>query len=83
MARANNLTDGYCLKTPSNIRYVFYKQNTSSIQMDLSEMAGTQPAIAVDTKKEYVEIDLGTLDPTNQVWAAPYQSDWAIAVGRE
>jgi len=81
MVRANHLTNGYCLKRPSNTCYVFYKKSTSSIQMDLSGMAGSQPALAVDAKLEYAEIDLGTLNPTNQTWTAPYSSDWAIAVG--
>lgn len=81
IARANNLTDGYSLKTPDNINYVFYKENTSSIQMQLSGMSSSQPAIAIDTKKAYEEISLGMLSTTNQTWAAPYVSDWAIAVG--
>ena len=81
MARANSLTDGYCLKTTTNDNYVFYKESTSSVQMDLSGMAGSSPAIAVDTKLSYAEIDLGTLSTTNQTWTAPYVSDWSIAVG--
>ena len=44
-------------------------------------MAGLQPAIALDTKKGYAELDLGLLDPTERTWRAPYRSDWAIAVG--
>jgi hypothetical protein len=81
MEPANNLTDGYALKTPANAHYVFYKQDTSSIQMNLSKMSGSQPAIAVDAKLEYVEINLGPLTAKNQTWTAPRVSDWAIAVG--
>ncbi len=81
MVSANQLSDGYCLKSPSNTRYVFYRENTSSIQIDLSKMAGAQQAIAVDTKLAYAEIDLNMLSPANQTWTAPYSSDWAIAVG--
>ncbi|MBW1744925.1 MAG: fibronectin type III domain-containing protein [Deltaproteobacteria bacterium] len=44
-------------------------------------MAEAQQAVAVNTKIAYAEIDLGTLNPTNQTWTAPYSSDWAIAVG--
>jgi len=82
MERANNLSDGYCLKTPTNDNYVFYKENTNSVQMDLSGMTSGNSAVAVDTKLSYAEIDLGTLSATNQTWPAPYVSDWAIAVGR-
>jgi len=81
MERANNLTDGYCLKTTTNDNYVFYKESTNSVQMDLTDMAGSSPAIAVDTKLSYAEINLGTLNTTNQTWTAPYVSDWAIAIG--
>ena len=81
MQRANALTDGYALKTPDNKHYVFYQEDASSIRLNLSGMAGLQPAVAVDTKKPYTEISLGILDATSQQWAAPYISDWAIAVG--
>jgi hypothetical protein len=30
---------------------------------------------------EYKEIDIGTLDPADQLWEVPYKSDWAIAIG--
>ncbi|MCH8040993.1 MAG: tandem-95 repeat protein [Nitrospinae bacterium] len=78
---ADTLTDGHALKTPANTHYVFYKENTSTISMDLSSAVGVLPAIAVDTKLSYVEIDFGALSATNQTWTAPYQSDWAVAVG--
>jgi hypothetical protein len=80
-ARANNLTDGSALKTPSNDLYVFYKENTTTIRMNLSGMVGVQQAVAVDTKKAYSEIALGTLNPSDQTWTAPYTSDWAVAIG--
>jgi len=81
MVRCSNLTDGVCLKTSTNADYIVYKENTSSIQMNLSEMAGSQQAIAIDATKVYAEIDLGLLGAANQTWSAPYVSDWAIAVG--
>ena len=81
MFRCNSLTDGVCLQQPDNAHFLFYKEDTSSIQLNLSGMTGAQTAIAVDTKLAYVEIDLGTLNTLNQTWSAPYISDWAIAVG--
>jgi hypothetical protein len=79
LARANDLTDGVCLKTPDNTRYVFYKQDAESIQLDLSRMKTAQPMIALDalTGKEIS----GRLSAHRQVWRAPHKSDWAIAVG--
>ena len=81
MDRANDLTDGYCLKAADNTRYVFYKEDATSIEMNLGGMNGLQPAMAVDTKTDYTEIPLGQLNPEAQTWTAPYSSDWAIAVG--
>jgi len=83
MSPSNNLTtNGYVLKSSDNKNYVFYNENTSSVQLNLSGMAGSQPAIAIDTKKAYSEINVGTLNSSNSSWQAPYKSDWAIAVGK-
>ena len=81
MVRDNAITDGACLKTPDGARCVFYREDATSIQMDLSAMGGPQGAVAVDTLRRYAEIALGELDPQKTVWKAPYKSDWAIAVG--
>ncbi len=59
MVRANELTDGHCLKTPDKTKYVFYKENADTIRLDLSAAAAALKAVAVDTTKEYREIDLG------------------------
>ncbi len=81
LVRDNRLTDGRCLKRPGKGHYLFYKEGAASVLMDLSEMSGTQHAVAVDARKPYTEIDLGPLPPSRQTWTAPHQSDWAIAVG--
>jgi len=82
MHRANSLSNGaYVLSVLSKLHCVFYNENASSIQMDLSRMPGEQPAIAVDTKKQYKEIRIGTLSAKEHLWKAPYRSDWAVAVG--
>ncbi len=81
MVRDNSITDGVALKTPNNKLFVFYKEDTEAIEMNLSSMPNSAKAVAVDTKKPYKEIDLGTLDSKPQTWQAPYQSDWAVAVG--
>ena len=78
--RANDLTDGFALRR-SNTFYVFYRENRSSITMDLSGMDGPRRAVAIDTRKAYEEIPLGTLAPGSHRFDAPYRSDWAVAVG--
>lgn len=77
----NWITDGCALRLPANTHFVFYKEDAISIQIDLSAMNGRQSAIAVDTKLPYREINLGDFNPILQTWVAPYQSDWALAVG--
>jgi len=81
MAHDNGIADGYCLRTADRVNYVVYKQDTSSIEMDLSGMSSPQPAVAVDTAKAYREIEVGTLSPGKHTWEAPHKSDWALAVG--
>jgi lysophospholipase L1-like esterase len=81
MERANTLTDGVALKTQDNNNYVFYKEDTASIQVDLSGMSGSQRVIAVDALQAYSEIDLGVLAPGVHTINLPSTSDWAIAIG--
>lgn len=81
MAPANELTNGYCLSAPNSKQYIFYGESTSLIHMNLSDMKGEQPAVAVDLTTGYKEIQLGRLLPGSHDWKAPYTADWAIAVG--
>jgi hypothetical protein len=65
-------------------RLVLYQQDTDTITVDLSAMPSAQPAVALDTRSgEYVELDLGVLEPMEQTLTLPYPSDWAIAIGAE
>lgn len=79
--RANSLTNGFALKNQTNDAFVFYKEDTTSIQLDLSAATSSLPAFAIDTKGNYLEVDLGLLLAENQTWTAPYSSDWVLAVG--
>ncbi|MHC4366267.1 MAG: DUF5060 domain-containing protein [Planctomycetota bacterium] len=83
MQRTNHLGKGsYVLSVPSGGNYVFYKEDASSIHLDLSGTTGAQSAVAVDAKKQYNEIRIGVLSAKENVWKAPYRSDWAVAVGQ-
>jgi hypothetical protein len=64
-----------------NARYVFYREDATSIHMELSGMSGPAPAVVVDTRKSYAEIRIGSLIPDEHTWQAPYASDWTVAVG--
>ncbi|MFW6185445.1 MAG: DUF5060 domain-containing protein [Halobacteriota archaeon] len=81
LERCNELTDGYCLKTSDNKNYIFYKEKTSSIQIDLSGTSGSQKAAAVDANESYTEIVKGALSPGKYTIDLGTNSDWAIAVG--
>jgi len=83
MQRDNELSSNgaYVLKNADGTHYVLYKEAAGVIEIDLSQMNGSQRAVAVDTKKAYAEVDLGTLKPTDQTIKLPFSSDWAIAVG--
>ena len=79
LVRANELTDGVCLKTPDDTHFIFYKEDAESILLDLSRMKTERRFVAVDTLtgKEII----GRLSAERNVWKAPHKSDWAIAVG--
>ena len=80
MKADNGLTNGYCLITPDKTHAIFYKENTSSVEMKLSGFNGTLSAVAVDAKKDYEEVAVD-VTKSNMTWNAPNSSDWAIAVG--
>ena len=84
LTRASRVTDpvtSYVLRDAAGTRAVHYAENTDRVPLDLRGMSGPLRAVAVDATRSYREIDLGTLDPTNHTWTAPYRSDWAIAIG--
>lgn len=83
MVRDNRLTDGVCLKVPGKLT-VFYKEDTESIRMDLTQLSGVVRAVAVDTRHKYKEIEIRGLETQpDQIFKATYQSDWAVAVERQ
>ena len=80
LVRDNSITDGVCLKVPGKL-LVFYKENTDSIQIDLSELRGAIQVIAVDTCRDYKEIEIDGLKARpGQIFKAPRRSDWAVTV---
>ena len=75
----NSLTNGMCLKNRINTQFIFYRENASSISLDLRSMTGSRPYIAVNTKTGATVT--GTLTAGQHTWNAPNHSDWAIAIG--
>ncbi|MHC4743643.1 MAG: DUF5060 domain-containing protein [Planctomycetota bacterium] len=83
MEPAKDFIEGGCaLGNLSTGRYVFYKEDTDTIRMNLKRFPGMHKAVAVDTKKPYEEIDIHGVNGKYQEWKAPYKSDWAIAFAR-
>jgi len=48
--------------------------------LDLSAIDGSLFGVAVDTEKDYEEIDLGSLEAGIQTIELPYESDWAVHI---
>jgi hypothetical protein len=84
MVVANGLsadTDTRVLLSPGSQSLVLYRENTETLQIDLSSLSDIQPAMAVDTRQVYAEIPLGDLKPEVQTIRLPRPSDWVVVVG--
>lgn len=76
------ISDALALANPVGDAVLVYAEDTDQVVLNLSGSgSGAQPAIAVDTRQAYTELSLGMLAASDQVWNAPYESDWAIAIG--
>ena len=62
-------------------RYVVYKEDTADITIDIPPDMVSVPIVAVDTRRTYDEIDVGTRDAGTHVISLPRRSDWALAIG--
>lgn len=78
---SGDLTNGVALKRKGDKHVVFYREDATSVELNLAGISGARPARAVDTRKAYKEISLGNLPAKKQTFKAPYKSDWAVAVG--
>ncbi|MGH9320816.1 MAG: hypothetical protein ACRD21_11960 [Vicinamibacteria bacterium] len=76
--RADPKKTTLCLGDES--RLLLYQEDARRVEIPSQASHGRRPAIAVDTRRSYREIDLGPLEP-GRVWDAPYESDWALALG--
>ncbi|MEM8959577.1 MAG: hypothetical protein AAGC86_17395, partial [Pseudomonadota bacterium] len=91
MVRANEFTGGaaqnqYALYSDAEDRLVIYAEDTDTIELNLAQLAGDPDwaggarVIAVNTEGAYQEIDLGTVDLTDQTIDLGANADWAIDV---
>lgn len=84
MERANHLSpDGRSsvLLSPGTASMVFYQEDTQRIQIDLSGWSDSVYVVAVNTRVEYGEIDLGKRPAQVQTLVLPAHSDWVLAIG--
>ncbi|NQT53185.1 DUF5060 domain-containing protein [bacterium] len=70
------------LTNSDNTRTIAYQEDTPALRIDLAGMNGPLPAVAVDTRRAYAEVDLGMIKPVHQTIRLPARSDWAVAIGR-
>ena len=69
------------LRTADMKNMIFYQEDTDLVRLDITGLSEALSAIAVDTRKEYKEIEIGDINDSITRWKAPYVSDWAIALG--
>lgn len=69
------------LMVPEGGHAIIYREDSDVIRLNLRDLEDRQPAVAVDTKNPYEEIEVGLFSAGQHTWEAPYRSDWAIAVG--
>jgi hypothetical protein len=84
MTVANRLSsdsDTHVLFSPGAQSLVLYRENTDTINVDLTGMSESLSAVGVDTKNAYSEVRLGELQPTVLAILLPTVSDWVVAVG--
>ncbi|UCG47829.1 MAG: DUF5060 domain-containing protein [Phycisphaerales bacterium] len=72
---------GYCLRTQDYRRFVFFIEDAGAVEIDLGGMPGSRQVVAVDAKKQYNEINKGTVTAGWRTIDFGYTSDWAVAVG--
>jgi Domain of unknown function (DUF5060) len=85
MTPANQLSDDAdtrVLLSQDAQSFVLYREKAAAMQIDLSALPGSLPAVAVDARKPYSEISLGDLPAQAQTIRLPTVSDWVVAVGR-
>lgn len=69
------------LRSADSTRFIFYIEDSDNLPIDLTVMAGSQPAVLIDTKQAYSESFLGVLNTGSTTLQFGSTSDWAVAVG--
>ena len=68
------------LQTSDGKKILLLHENTREVNYDIVSHDESLPAIAINTKGEYQEINIGDIQGELK-WTEPYKSDWAIAIG--
>ena len=84
---ANDLStndDAYVLKTTDNKHYLIYIEDTSSVNINLSQANGNPTGVAMNTVgNNYQEITLNNLNNSNQNISLNSNSDWIIYISTD
>jgi hypothetical protein len=68
------------LKDINNQQFLLFEEDTDKITFNTGLSGAKLPAIAVDAKRNYKEINIGAISGQLN-WTAPYKSNWAVAIG--
>ena len=74
-------TDAYCLASADSKHFIFFAEDTNAMTVDLRSMRGRQRVVAVDTRADYGEKEIGSLMAGIHKIRLDTTSDWVIAVG--
>ncbi len=72
---------GVCLSDDNKTHIICYVEDTQEVAIDLSSMSGQQPAIVVDAKTRFRELDRGRVKPGIHRWTFDHRTDWVVAIG--
>jgi len=73
--------EGYCLADTDRTHFIFFFEDADAVTVNLNGMPISQPAIALDAKAAYQEIDKGDLKAGVHVIGLGHTSDWVLAIG--
>ena len=72
---------GFGLRNRDRSKHILYYEDERQLYVDLKKMKAPSRAIVIDTKLPYEPYKVVEWRPGLHVFSAPYESDWAIAVG--
>jgi hypothetical protein len=81
MAYSPNFHNEIVMRTDDDRLWVVYGEDTDTFEGEYIQNFMNRPIIAVDTKKEYQELNLKIEHRIPYIIKLPHKSDWVLAIG--